>query len=135
MSSVDREPGRRDLVVFGLALPVAVALAGLLVGRHVGPTARVGVWAGGAAVVLLYAAVPAVRRPVFVGISRLTAPIGWAVSHLVLVLVFAVVVTPVALLLRLLGRDPLSRRPDPRVSTYWVERRIDPDPRRYFRQF
>jgi hypothetical protein len=132
---VDHQPGRRDLLVFGLALPVAIVLAGLLVGRHLGPTARVGVWAGGAVLVLLYAAVPAARRPVFVGVSRLTAPIGWVVSHVVLVLVFVVVVTPVALLLRLLGRDPLNRRPDPLATTYWVGRRTDSDPRRYFRQF
>jgi hypothetical protein len=57
------------------------------------------------------------------------------VSHVVLLLVFAVVVTPVALLLRLLGRDPLERRPDPRAATYWVDRKTEPDPRRYFRQF
>ena len=135
MSSVNHRPGRRDLAVFGVTLPVAAALAGLVAGRHVGPTARLGVWVGGAAVAMLYAAVPVVRRPLFVGMSRITAPIGWVVSHLVLVLVFAVVVTPVALLLRLLGRDPLNRRPDPRVTTYWVGRRPDPDPRRYFRQF
>jgi hypothetical protein len=135
LSSVGSEPGRRDLLVFGVTLPVAVALVGLMAGRHIGPTARAGVWAGGAALALLYAAVPAVRRPVYVGMSRLTAPIGWVVSHLVLVLVFAAVVTPLAVLLRLLGRDPLNRRPDPRATTYWVDRRTDSDPRRYFRQF
>ena len=135
MSSVNHQPGRRDLAVFGVTLPVAAAVAGLVAGRHVGPTARLGVWVAGAAVALLYAAVPAVRRPLFVGMSRITTPIGWVVSHVVLVLVFVVVVTPVALLLRLLGRDPLNRRPDPRVTTYWVGRRPDPDPRRYFRQF
>src|SRR5918997_7133078 len=98
MTSVNHQPGPRGLAVFGVPLPVAAALAGLVAGRHVGPTARLGVWVGGAAVARLYAAVPVVRLPLFVGMSRITAPIGWMVSHLVLVVVFGVVVTPVALL-------------------------------------
>jgi len=135
MGNVDVRPTRRDLVVFGLVLPVAVVLVGFVAGRHGGTTVRSAVWIVGGAVALAYAVVPAVRRPLYVGMSRLTAPIGWVVSHLVLVLVFALVVTPVALLVRLVGRDPLARRADPGVATYWVARQRDPDPRRYFRQF
>jgi len=135
MTRSDIDPSRRDLLVFGAALPVMVAMSGFLIGRHGGPTVRAGIWLVGGALALAYAAVPAVRRPLFVAISRLTWPIGWAVSHAVLVVVFALVVTPVALMLRLLGRDPLERRADPRAATYWVTRASSPHPRRYFRQF
>jgi len=128
-------PDRRDLLVFGAALPVAVALAGLLIGRHTSPGVRTGIWLLGGAITVVYLAIPAARRPVYVGTARLTHPIGWVVSHVVLVLVFALVVTPIALVLRLLGRDPLARRPDPRLATYWVDRRPTTDVRRYFRQF
>jgi hypothetical protein len=33
------------------------------------------------------------------------------------------VVTPLALMLRLMGRDLLERRMDPVTPTYWIERR------------
>jgi hypothetical protein len=135
MTPVETAPGRRDLLVFGAALPVTVALAGFLLGRHGGPDVRTGVWVVGGAITLLYLTVPAARRRLFVAAARLTHPIGWVVSHLVLVLVFALVVTPIALLLRLLGRDPLARRADPRLPTYWVDRRPTTDVRGYFRQF
>jgi hypothetical protein len=128
-------PTRRDLRVFGLALPVMVAVAGFLIGRHAGSAARTGIWVVGGTIAALYAAVPPVRRPLFVGLARVTQPIGWVVSHVVLIAVFALVVTPVALLLRVLGRDPLARRADPRLATYWVTRSNGRDPRRYFRQF
>lgn len=135
MTRIDTDPGRRELLVFGALLPLAVVLAGFLIGRHTGAGVRVSIWVVGGAIALVYATIPALRRPVYVGIARLTQPIGWAVSHLVLILVFALVVTPVAVLLRLLGRDPLARRADARLPTYWVTRTTGRDARRYFQQF
>ena len=37
-------------------------------------------------------------------------------------LVFFVVMAPMALVMRLIGRDPLSRRRDRRLGTYWRTR-------------
>jgi hypothetical protein len=45
------------------------------------------------------------------------------------------VVTPVGLLLRLTGRDPLQRAFDLGRASYWTEHRTGDDPRRYFRQY
>jgi hypothetical protein len=44
-------------------------------------------------------------------------------------------VTPIAIALRLLGRDPLARRFDRTAPTYWVARRPTTDRTRYFRPF
>ncbi|WP_375488304.1 SxtJ family membrane protein [uncultured Mycobacterium sp.] len=75
------------------------------------------------------------RRPIYVGISAAVHPIGWLVSHAILLAVFLLVVTPVALLLRVLGHDPLQRRFDPSTPSYWVPHRPAGDVRRYFQQF
>ena len=48
---------------------------------------------------------------------------------------FYVVMTPVGLLLRLLGYDPMHRRMDKTVESYWIKREPVTDPGRYFRQF
>ena len=45
------------------------------------------------------------------------------VSPIVLGLVFFSTVTPIGLLLRALGKDPLRLRFDPEAPTYWIERR------------
>src|SRR4051794_35497420 len=63
---------------------------------------------GGGALGLLW---PRAVRPIFVGAVVVTFPIGWAVSHLVLAVLFYAVFTPLGLLFRLLGRDVLCRRP------------------------
>jgi hypothetical protein len=136
MMRIDRHPGRRDLAVFAAVLPVTFALLGLIVGHRLGLAgARNGLWAAGAVLTAAYFAVPRLRRPLYVGMSVAVYPIGWLVSHVILLAVFLFVVTPVALLLRVLRRDPLQRRFDPSIPSYWVPRSPAGDVRRYFQQF
>ena len=77
---------------------------------------------------------PGLLRPVFVGWSIAAFPIGWCVSHIVLALLFYGVFTPVGLLLRMAGKDPLQLRRVDRDS-YWQQKPPQPDMRRYFRQY
>ncbi|MEN9495844.1 MAG: hypothetical protein RLZZ137_884 [Cyanobacteriota bacterium] len=44
--------------------------------------------------------------------------LGWVNGHLVLGLVFVVVLQPIALLMRLLGHDPLRRKRSSALATY-----------------
>jgi hypothetical protein len=44
------------------------------------------------------------------------------VSPLVLGLLFYATVTPIALLMRVVGKDPLRLRRDPDAASYWIER-------------
>jgi hypothetical protein len=73
-------------------------------------------------------------RPVFVGWMILVFPIGWLVSHLLLAVLFYGVFTPLGFLLRLSGKDPLRLR-RPVVDSFWQDKPIVTDLRRYFRQY
>src|SRR5262249_48228698 len=44
------------------------------------------------------------------------------VNPVVMALLFYVTVTPIALLMRLLGKDPLRLRRDPDAASYWIDR-------------
>ncbi len=61
-------------------------------------------------------------------------PIGWTVSKLVMLLLFFIVFTPVALAFRIFGRDELRRRRQDE-STYWRPKTGASDPKQYFNQF
>jgi hypothetical protein len=65
----------------------------------------------------------------------LALPVGWSVSHLLLLALFYLVVTPIGLLMKLLGYDPLTRGFDRSASSYWVEHAPPPDAARYFKQY
>jgi hypothetical protein len=73
--------------------------------------------------------------PVLIGWMWITYPVGWLVSHLLMAIIYFGVITPIALIMWLWGRDPLNRRPDRQAESYWTPRQQDVDPARYFRQF
>ncbi len=49
-------------------------------------------------------------------------------NPIILGLIFFVVVMPVALIMRVIGKDPLDRRANPSANTYWVKRRVPGPP-------
>ena len=55
-------------------------------------------------------------------------------SYVILGLIFYGLFTLVALIFRLLGRDPLRRAFEPDTASYWVEHKRR-DARSYFKQF
>ena len=78
---------------------------------------------------------PTWLKPVFVGMTLASWPIGWVASHLAFALLYYGVITPVAFLFRLIGRDALRRRFDRNAPTYWEPYNPDQGPERYLRQF
>jgi Saxitoxin biosynthesis operon protein SxtJ len=87
----------RPIRWWSVGLAAAFLIAALLAPRILAPLNRVWLWIG----LLMH---------------RIVTPV-------VLGLVFFSTVTPIALLLRALGKDPLRLRLDPAVPTYWIERR------------
>jgi hypothetical protein len=51
------------------------------------------------------------------------------------VVVFYGVLTPIGLLMRLFGRDPLNRTFDRSATSYWIEHDPGSDLDRYFQQY
>jgi hypothetical protein len=136
LAPFNRHPTAADLRTFGRFLVPFVAVLGALVRLRTGSgTAGLAVWIVGGALAAVYLAVPPARRPIFVGWTGLTYPIGWLISHVVLAAVFYLVFTPIGFLVRRFSRDPLERRFEPSRPTYWIERESTPEVSRYFRQF
>jgi hypothetical protein len=138
-------PDKRQLRTFGLiGLVVFGALAGwawhagTLLGFQLGQTQATATYALGAlagACGLFSAVFPQGNKPLFVTLSVVTMPIGFVLSHLIMLAMFFLVMTPIGLLLRLSGRDPLARSVDRSQSSYWSQRAPQPPVDRYFRQF
>jgi hypothetical protein len=134
---LDLRPPPRVLRLFGLGACVfAGAVAALGATRGGWPPAA---WVPVAGVGLLSAVLGFVRpgwnRPLYLLLTVASYPLGLVVSYLVLAVLFYGVLTPVGLLFRLLGRDPLRRRRAPAARSNWQPRTDRPEPERYFRQF
>lgn len=142
---IDWNPPRRTLRSFGIICLVAFPLLGLMAYFQVMAFAAlpdsakmtvalvltgVGVLCG-----LLALAAPITLKPLFIGMSIIAVPIGFVVSNTLLILLYFLVLTPISLVFRLIGRDAMHRTPDRKSTTYWIERSQPTDLKRYFRQF
>lgn len=78
---------------------------------------------------------PRSLRWLFVGWMKIAFPLNLLVSELVLALMFYLVLSPLALVFRLMGRDSLNLKAAPERGTFWAARESNKDPRRYFRQY
>jgi hypothetical protein len=117
--SVGSPKSRKDLRRFGLALGIALSVVGGLLlwrERAAGPyllAAAVLLW-------LLAALVPEALRPLEWLLGKVARAITTALTYVVLTVSFFLVVTPIGLLLRLLGKDPLGLKPAPDQASFWV---------------
>jgi hypothetical protein len=134
---VNRNPSRRQLNQFGFIWLAFFALAATVTWvRFHSPALSSALAAAAVVVPAVGWLAPPFMRAVFVGMSLLAWPIGFVVSHLLLGAVYFLLVTPIGLVMRLVGYDPMHRRFDPRAESYWRARDPGPpDPRHYFRQF
>ena len=94
-----------------------------------------GIWALAVIVPLIGWFAPPFMRIVYLGLSYATFPIGFVLSHVILALIYYLVLTPLSLLLRLLGYDFMHRRFEPEAESYWVPVKPLENMERYFRQF
>jgi hypothetical protein len=135
MIQINRNPSKKELAWFGLLCLAFFGLVGLSV-LHKSHSlhSAIAVWLAAAIGVAVYFAIPPIRRPVYLVWMYAAYPIGWLMSYILLGLVFFCVFTPVALLMRLMSRDPLMRRFDRSATTYWMPHDPGADPDRYFRQ-
>jgi hypothetical protein len=136
MIEINRNPTRRELTVFGFIwLGFFLLVAGGLWLKH-SPAISITLGIVALVVPALGWVIPSFTRLVYVGMSYVAWPVGFVVSHVLLGAVYYLFLTPIGLIMRTAGYDPMHRRFDREARTYWVERDAeDRDPRSYFRQF
>ena len=113
--------GRRELRNFGVLVGSVFAALGILAwvrGRTVFPY----LLTPGVALLALGLVLPRSLKPIYVPWMALAIVLGFAVSNVLLTLLFYLVVTPIGLVARCFGRDFLRLKIDPKADTYWIRR-------------
>lgn len=129
---INHNPTTRQLRQFAAICVFGLPLAGWLFGASWGACAALG--AVGLALVVASWVAPRFVKPVFVAAVLLSAPIGLAVGELALLLMYAIVIVPVALIFRLMKRDALKLKMDRDATTYWQPKKQPRDVSSYYRQ-
>jgi hypothetical protein len=76
-----------------------------------------------------------IPRAFFQLLTLLAFPIGFVLSHVLMALIYYLVMTPIGLIFRLIGRDAMGRKPDPKLVTYWHDRGAPRSPASYFKLY
>lgn len=135
-SDLDLHPTRTKLRSFALLfLAVTAALACWQTWAHDRLFAAAALLATGAFVGILGLTVPRAVRPIYLGMTLGTFPLGWIMSHLLLGLVYFGLFTPLAIAFRLVGRDLLKRKLAASAATYLRPRSNQPASTSYFRPY
>jgi hypothetical protein len=106
---------------FGLVFTVAFAFFGLWPLRHHLPI-RSWLLALSAATLLITLVRPSLLHPANRIWTTLGLLLGRVVNPIVMALLFYLVFTPVAILMRAMGKDPLRLAADPEADSYWIPR-------------
>ena len=140
------KPSTTELRKFGLGSAAILALLGACVfwREHLlgmdfsSKTAGlVGGWLWGVAGACLVTGLawPGALKPLYLILTAIGLPIGFAVSYIILAGIFFLIFLPIGLVFRLIGRDALHRKFDPQAQSYWSNYDGHPPTKRYFRQF
>lgn len=128
-------PDAAELRRFAIAMLVGFTLLGLLSAwraRGIG-TASIVLWSLG--IFLAIAAfVPGLGRVAYLAVYLPTSIIGYVVSNVLLTLMFFFVITPLAIILRLMGKDLLQQR-RPKQKPEWMAVKGVKNEDSYYRQF
>lgn len=137
MIELKKEYTQSELKQFaGIWFPAFCGMVGFLVYRHSSwPTLAYGIWGAGVVLGAVGVVWPPLIKPIYQGLLYATFPIGFVMSHLLLGLVYYAILTPIGLIMKLFGRDPLDRRLEPQRATYWVPHQTPANLERYFRQY
>ena len=137
MIQINRHPSKKKMRLFAaLVFPAFWGIvAFLLFTRADRPT-----WALGVAIAAVLLSIvgllsPAFMRYVYLGMIYATYPIGFVVSHILLAIVYYAILTPIGLLMRSLGKDPMQRDLESAATTYWIAKETSTDPNRHFKQY
>jgi len=75
---------------------------------------------------------PGPMGPIHRGWLRIAHRVGRAITSIVLILAYYLVMTPSAVVKRVFGGRPLPVRPDKNATTYWVARNENAQPKERF---
>jgi ABC-type uncharacterized transport system permease subunit len=130
-------PSHKELRNFGIIALIASTIISLLLYVFKGLAIHwtLCIFAAGLIILLSSFFYPKLTKIIYLSLTLITVPIGFAVSFILLAAFYFLLLTPLGLLFRLIGRDPLNRKFNLDMKSYWLTYQSHSNPERYFRQF
>ncbi len=92
-------------------------------------------WLIGVALAVVGTLAPVIVKPLYYAWMTMALALGFVMTRVLLTIFFFLVVTPVAFVFRLIGKDPLHRKLDREAESYWIEKQYLIEDRSRFEKF
>jgi hypothetical protein len=136
MIEINWSPGNKELRNFGrIALIALLIITLLFYWKGLALDWALIIFAAGVVIFIVSLISLQLTRIIYLGLTLVTLPIGLVISHVLLAVLYFLLITPMGLLFRLIGRDLMHRKFDVDTKSYWHPRDTPKDIERYFRQF
>jgi hypothetical protein len=137
MIEINWRPKHKELRNFGLIALIASVTISLLLYllKDLGKQWILVITSTGSVIFLCSLISDELTRIIYITLTLITLPIGWVMSFIVLAIFYFLIITPLGLVFRLTGRDPLHRKFDSRTESYWLRREPPDTIDRYYHQF
>ncbi len=112
----------KELRKFGFSFGLGLNILGcIMFYRHKGHF----IWFSsiGSIALILAISYPVILSPVKKISEKVIFIIGWLTSVISLLIAFYLIFTPIAILLRIFGKDLLNEKIDKNVTSYWIKRK------------
>jgi hypothetical protein len=130
-----REPTSRDLNILAALFIVLPGVIGGFMLWKGSPNGWIWITVGG--VLGISRIIPPLFRAIYRIWISFSIILGYFVSRILLTIIFFIIITPMGLIMRIVGKDPMERKLDPNAATYWSpkEQEKDTSVERYEKQF
>ena len=138
---VNWNPGRAERRKFAVSLIIGFPLVAIFLAMVGRLTAHAWkpffLWLGviGLAVGIVLWLLPIIARPFYVVWYFIACCMGFVMGNILFSVFYFLVLTPLGLVMRMAGRDPLRKKFDKSTPTYWQDAEKGVDLNRYYRQF
>ena len=76
----------------------------------------------GVGMMLIGLVYPTVLKPMYLIWMSFSISVGFIMTHVILIIIFYVIFTPVGIMMKLLGKDLLDEKINKEASSYWTRR-------------
>ena len=132
---INTQPTKQDLRVFAAVWMVFFSGIGAIAWHKGNHTWAAVAWTASLSVSLPGLAFPRSIRAIYLLSIYVTYPFGIVSSYAILAVVYYLLFVPIGVIQRLFGRDPLNRKFDPKLESYWVPSTGRTDSESYFHQY
>ena len=122
---------------FGLLVGIVLVAVGCWqLYRQIYPIVRIVLWSIGGFLFVSGLLWPQILKPLYVLWMLLAHMLSWVNTRIILGIIFYLIFTPIALVMRIAHRDSLQRKMNKNANSYWTQRTVPENIKEHFeRQF